>query len=407
VRPSLGAAACIALVAVACSPKPPTTAAPTPTSPPTTSGPTPPAIVTPTNPSLQGATVSYVSDLTWVSDLRGWLLTQETCPTGLCPVVSSTTDGGVTWQRLPNPPLAPSTTGGVCRGPACQPSHIRFANATDGYLFGPALLATVDGGQTWHPDSAQPVETLEASQGSVFRVLDASSGCLGPCDRIVQEASAGSTDWRTLTNIPTQWDVSSRQDTAQLVVQGSDVFLPIYGDLAAGAGTQEMILFRSLDAGRNWQRLRDPCMRGGGVNVAVGLASAPGSFLTALCMPRGSMAVDEFVVSSADAGVRWGDPHPVPGGFASQIAAASPTRLSVATGPISGSGTVTYTLLSSTDTGAHWRTAVSDLEPLDARAPGSSFLGFEDANFGRWVGDEHAIWTTDDGGLRWVRRPFK
>jgi photosystem II stability/assembly factor-like uncharacterized protein len=51
--------------------------------------------------------------------------------------------------------------------------------------------------------------------------------------------------------------------------------------------------------------------------------------------------------------------------------------------------------------------AVSHAELLDVAAPGSAFLGFEDSLFGRWVGSEGAIWTTEDGGAHWLRRPFQ
>ena len=84
------------------------------------------------------------------------------------------------------------------------------------------------------------------------------------------------------------------------------------------------------------------------------------------------------------------------------IAAASPTHLALGTGPITGGGSVTYTLYVSTDGGSDWALAVTDPEVLDVNGPGSAFLGFEDLSVGRWVGFRGAIWTTEDGGAHWT-----
>jgi photosystem II stability/assembly factor-like uncharacterized protein len=314
-------------------------------------------------------------------------------------------DGGKTWHQLPSPPaLIQSVTVDCAKAPCI--SHIRFASAMFGYLYGPALLVTSDGGHTWRPEPSLPVEALEPTQGHVYRIVYDHDGCPGPCDRTVEVAAAGSATWRTVLTIPFM-AVESRQDSAQLVTQGSqDVYIAIYGDLAAGGGTQQAVLFRSLDAGRTWHRSSDPCGGSGtAVNDATSLAASTGGFVVALCEPRSGNS-RLFVVTSSNGGTTWGPPHPAPGSVLQLIAAANPTHLALATGPTTGSGPITYTLYVSVDGGAHWSLAVSDPEYLDPAAPGSAFLGFEDSLVGRWVGFETAIWTTENGGAHWTRRPF-
>ena len=356
---------------------------------------------TPTSPSHG----PYIVDLTWVSDQTGWALSAAVCASGLCAELASTIDGGKTWRQLPSPPaLIPSGTVD-CSKAACI-SHIRFASRMFGYLYGPALLVTSNGGQSWRPEESLPVEALEPTHGQVYRIVYDHGGCPGPCDRTVEVAPAGSAAWRTGLTIPFM-AVESRQDSAELVTQGSqDIYIAIYGDLAAGGGTQQAVLFRSLDAGRTWRRFGDPCGgSGAAVNDATSLAASTGGFVVALCAPRSGNS-HLFVVTSSNEGTTWGPPHPVPSSVLQLIAAASPTHLALATGPTTGSGPITYTLYVSADGGAHWSLAVRDPEYLDAAAPGSAFLGFEDALVGRWVGFEGAIWTTQDGGALWTRRPF-
>jgi photosystem II stability/assembly factor-like uncharacterized protein len=348
---------------------------------------------------------SFVMDLTWISDRTGWALAGAPCALRLCPMLARTKDGGRTWHLLPAPPGFIQSDRVDCSKRPCV-AHIRFATALVGYLFGPALFVTRDGGRSWAREQSPPVEALEPSAGSVVRLVYDHTGCPGPCNRTVGEAPAGSTSWRTLLRI--RFPLSdSRASSAEVIRRGGRIiYLPIYGDLAAGAGTQHTILFRSLDGGGTWRRLRDPCGgHGFKVHDAVALAAAGGGFLAALCLPRTSAPRGRFVLTSTDEGSSWGPHHPVPG-FASVIAAASRTHLVVATGPGGGSGPVIYRLAVSADGGAHWKTVITDRERINPSAPGSAFLGFEDAEVGRWVGYERAIWTTQDGGMHWIRRAF-
>jgi hypothetical protein len=372
-----------------------------PTAPPVTGRPGPPQ-----GSALAG---SFLMDLTWVSDQRGWALAAAPCAGGLCPRVAATGDGGRSWTALPVPPGFIQDANGTvnCDRVACV-SQIRFATARVGYLFGPALFQTDDGGRSWQRKPSRPVEALEPSAGTVVRIVYDHGGCPGPCTRAVQETTAGSGTWHTLLRIP--FASSSGSVAAQLVRQGSSVlYLPIYGHVAGGAGTAHTVTFRSTDGGNSWQQLADPC-GGTGRNEhdASGLAAAPGGFVAVLCQPRAGTGLT-FVLTSADYGSSWSPPRVVPGGtphYLNLIAAASPGRLVVATGGVQGSGPFTYRLVASADGGLRWSTAITGATQVNPWAPGASFLGFEDSRVGRWISDERDIWTTRDGGRRWLRRAF-
>jgi photosystem II stability/assembly factor-like uncharacterized protein len=353
---------------------------------------------------------SFLVDLTWVSDQRGWALAAAPCARGLCPRVAATRDGGRTWTALPTPPGVIQDENGTvnCLHAACVVSQLRFATARVGYLFGPALFQTDDGGRSWHRVLSRPVEALEPSAGTVIRVVYDHTGCPGPCTRTVQETTAGSDTWHTLLRIPPT--ISNGGVAAQLIRQGDSViYLPIYGHTAGGAGTAHTAIFRSTDGGNTWQQLADPC--GGTIqneHDASALAAAPGGFVAVLCQPRAGTGLT-FVLTSADYGSSWSPPRAVPGGtrhYLNLIAAASPGRLAVATGGAQGSGPFTYRLVVSADNGVRWSSAVTGTTQINPQAPGASFLGFEDTRVGRWVSDDRSIWTTSDGGLHWHRRAF-
>jgi photosystem II stability/assembly factor-like uncharacterized protein len=375
-----------------------------------------PSGVTPTSPtpSVSGSNEvappgslagSFVMDLTWVSARTGCALAATSCARGLCPEIAHTGNGGRSWRRLSTPPGFIQGGRVDCSKKPCA-AHIRFATASVGYLFGPALFVTRNGGRSWSRAKSAPVEALEPSLGTAVRIVYDHTGCPGPCHRTVEETRAGSPTWRTLLRLGFP-RADSREAAAQVVRQGSKVvYVPIYGDQAAGAGTQHAVIFRSLDAGRTWRRLEDPC-GGSGLRVfdAVGLAAAPGGVVAALCVPRSGALTPEFVCTSTDFGSSWRRRHRVPGAPGS-IAAAGPSHFVVADGPVSGNGPHTYHLSVSTNGGRHWTTVITDRERISAAAPSSAFLGFENARVGRWVGYARAIWTTRDGGVHWIRRKF-
>jgi photosystem II stability/assembly factor-like uncharacterized protein len=343
---------------------------------------------------------SFLMDLTWISDRRGWALAAAPCGPGLCRRLAATMNGGRTWTALPALP--------GCARVACV-NQVRFVTGTMGYLFGPALFQTSDGGRSWHRVPGRPVEALEPSAGTVLRVGYDHGGCPGPCDYTVQETTAGPATWRTVLRIPE--NVAAGTIAAQVVRQGTSVsYVLLYGHMAGGAGTAHTMIFRSTDGGAAWQRLPDPCGgRGRSEHDATGLAAAPGGSAAVLCAPRSGRGTT-FVRTSADNGSSWTPPRLVPDGAAhylEMIAVASAAHLVLATSGATGDGPFTYRLIASADGGLHWSAAVTGAEQLDPRAPGAAFLGFEDARVGRWISGPHDIWTTHDAGQHWREQAFR
>ncbi len=305
---------------------------------------------------------------------------------------------------LPDPPAHIQDGTADCSNVACV-SNVRFATPTVGYLWGPALLMTTDGGRSWQAQPGLQVETLTVAAGTVFRVAYDHDGCPGPCQPILQETAIGSTAWQTLIG---QLASPARSNAAEIIAPGSTVLVAMYGSQAGPVSAQATV-YRSTDSGASWQQNADPCSgRGVGGQAEeedlTDLTAAPGGLFAGLCSPHSGSGT--FVVTSTDDGGSWQTAGTLPNVEAvGVIAAASPMTLAVSTSATSGAGTFTAQLLVSTDEGQRWTAAATDTQQLTQTGV-PAWLGFETTHVGRWIGDPHSIWATNDGGLHWTQTPF-
>jgi len=345
---------------------------------------------------------SWLVDLSWVSAADGWALAAQPCVSGTCARLAHTTDGGLHWQALPNPPAQLQDGTVDCSKVACV-SRVQFASPTVGYLYGPALLMTSDGGRTWHAQPGLQVETLTIAGSQVYRVGYDHLGCPGPCQPTLQRATIGSSAWQPLISQL----ASSDGDTAQIVSSGSTLLLAMFGNPAQGV-FDPAVVYRSADGGATWQQSTDPCSSRAADGKSehdylTDLASAPAGFLAGLCSPPSGSGT--FVVTSSDGGQYW-QAGTLPGVQAlALLAAASPTTLAVSTAATSGSGAFTAQLLVTTDAGGHWTTVATETQQIP-QAGVPAWLGFETPQTGTWISGPHSIWTTKDGGLHWTRTQF-
>ncbi|HEX9314247.1 MAG TPA: hypothetical protein VGA71_02400, partial [Actinomycetota bacterium] len=125
--------------------------------------------------------------ITRISLRVGWALGTSACGTEVCTALARTRDAGATWHSVPLPAavVTPSPNG---------ISRVRFANASDGWLFGPQLWATHDGGTSWHPVATLggPMISLEAAGGRVWGLV----GSVGGASATVEAAPVDSDDWK-------------------------------------------------------------------------------------------------------------------------------------------------------------------------------------------------------------------
>lgn len=200
---------------------------------------------------------------TFVSTRTGWVLGTAPCASPPCTSIVRTVDGGTTWVGIPAPraSLAGDHPGDI--------RSLRFADAVDGWAFGPELWTTHDGGDHWSQTSlpgvaaGAPVMALEAAAGNVYAaVLD------GTRFRI-ETSPAASDAW---AGSPTTVDVGAGPvPRAQLVLQGSAGWL-LEVDRTVVGGAR-------LDRGR-WVSWDPPCQESGGPATVAGSSTTE---LVAVC----------------------------------------------------------------------------------------------------------------------------
>jgi hypothetical protein len=313
---------------------------------------------------------------TFVGLKTGWALGRLSTPCAAagCLALARTDDTGASWYRVPAPAtgVAAASTG---------VSQVRFLNRYDGWIFGPELWWTGDGGQDWQQvgTGGRRVVSLETVGSRAFAVFarcpgsqpsilnGGAGGCLS---YQLYSAAAGSATWHR---------VLGRSTGYLLGVKGSAVTLssgPVRGDGA-------------------WTAVTAPCASATSAARGALLATAAPNGLFAACqMGSATNAMSaEKIVNSADGGRSW---------QAGGIAPISGTAHSVAAAPggsmlVIGTSTGLYV---SGDSGATWQLA------LTGPPGGFGFVGMTDVLQGFAIPadpGQDGILFTRDGGASWQR----
>jgi hypothetical protein len=163
------------------------------------------------------------------------------------------------------------------RPPADSVSQVLFANASDGWAFGPGLWATRDGGRRWHRVGTGGVPVLSMAAGD-GRVIAALGGCpFGgePCRFRVETAAVGSDGWRVV-----RVGVDAAQGPPAVMVSGRlGYVIGTRADLG-----RPVLLAGPADGRGRWEPLRTPCrsawsvaLAGAGSRLVLGCGTEPGA----------------------------------------------------------------------------------------------------------------------------------
>jgi photosystem II stability/assembly factor-like uncharacterized protein len=204
-------------------------------------------------------------------------------------------------------------------------SRLRFADRLNGWIFGPDLWATHDGGATWHRLTrlGGPVRALEASGGTAWALVGAPGG--GPSTVFAsatkedqwKPVGADAIDPSATIDLHVSFGFTSAADGSVLALgpggldrrgtpcpgskpadvashNANDVAALCVGDVGAGSSTKTLML--SHDGARTWSN-GGTAPRGGQVEGLA--ASSPGTYVVA------ASSGASFLYRTTDAGVHW------------------------------------------------------------------------------------------------------
>jgi hypothetical protein len=352
---------------------------------------------------------------TFVGLETGWVLGTRAghCPTSEggrpagCLTLARTDDTGASWRSVPGPRGLATVAAGV--------SQVRFLNTRDGWLFGPELWWTRDGGSTWRQAATggQRVISLEAVGDRAFAVFATCTGSpstapgglsAGCSSYTLYSAVAGTEDW---TPVP---GATSGSGWASVVLSRH------VGFLVAASGDSATVSSGPVDGDSGvgaWQALTGPCQAaqqtgtpapptatptfapgGSGATVRRALLAVARDSLFAVCSTGGAGGADrdKEVLTSADGGRTWERRAVVPIGGTAWSAAVNPGGgvflIAASTG-----------LYVSQDGGVTWRLA------LTGPPGGFGYVGMTDVEQGFAIPAGHGpdgISLTTDGARSWV-----
>jgi photosystem II stability/assembly factor-like uncharacterized protein len=235
----------------------------------------------------------------FVSAKTGFVLGTRNCSRLPCTaLLEKTNDGGATWTSVPAP--AVSLVPRFTASPASAVSSVRFENASDGWLFGPSLWATANGGKHWHKVTAVPgqIVDLAVSDGEVYVSAEPARGGLNQAR--LYESRVGSSIWRRVPKVA---------PLNLLTAFGKSVWAGSANGVTPG-------LWTSRDSGRHWSKLSFRCPRI--ALSASAVAAASRSDVAIACSDQGypqpGLSVKE-VFTSTDGGRAFhlaGKPGKVP-----------------------------------------------------------------------------------------------
>src|ERR1700722_20219841 len=286
--------------------------------------------------------------VTFVSPQEAFVLGTAPCAKAPCTSILRTLNRGASWRGLPAP-VVPLATLSESTEPAVW--GIRFANPSDGFVFGNGLWETTDGGEHWS-SAASPrgsIESLEVIDGQLLAAV-------GPCPIGGGCSTQGSLQRRPLAG--GAWQVVAP-------VAGSGV-IATQARVAAVLDGDDVIV--TANGGVSTVTPPGPCSSTAGLNAPAWVAVTGPTGLAVMCAGDGAAgSVGKIVFVSDDLGSHWTRTGaPARGGDPEGVSAASASQLVVAAA--SGASMLYY----SGDGGARWSTAYYE---------GDGGLGFNDLGF--------------------------
>lgn len=333
----------------------------------TTSGTTLPNSTAPGVTPPAGTTVPSgfePASVTFISTTTGFVIgIDSSCPTITCVALARTTDDGTSWTALPAPPAGYVSHSGQSSPTVPVVSEVRFADELDGWMYGPSLFATHNGGATWQRvNLGGSVISLETSGGTVDAVV---SPCTGEeeCTRPLQlyQASASGGRFVPVLTGPSVNSSATTEDLLSLHVAVG------FADLS-GTDALPAAVYATEDLAKpsGWKAFPDPCAVVQG-DFLVEFVAPNATSLYTLCSGSGAAGSEmKSVVKTTGGNSRVAGTPPAAGD--TEALAVSPLSNTMVVAAASGASW----LYRSIDGGNSWTTA----ETYNDGGIGFNDLGF-------------------------------
>ena len=339
----------------------------------------------------------------FVSSQTGFVLGIAHCTSGPCLTIARTQDGGTTWTSIPAPNIS-LTQDPNSKAPVSSVSKIRFVDIMDGYLFGPDLYVTHDGGTTWKKITLQGIPssyvvTALETNGSNWYLTAGNPNAPTPSpDHLF--ISDGTSGVFTIERKPVLPAGARAEITANP-----------YGAVLAATLNQNGNLFYQATGRTSWTQIKADCPVDLPANPLVALATPlPGSSTPQLVLGCGGGAgagsQEKTVVKSADL-TTFTSTSTEPPLSGDLEAIASPDGKTIAVAASSGA-TFLYV---SIDSGTTWKTAISDSTfggaPIHDLGFTTATQGFAVMGHATTAGTRTSTFLmTHDQGLSWQEITF-
>jgi photosystem II stability/assembly factor-like uncharacterized protein len=313
-----------------------------------------------------------------------------------------TVDGGASWSTV----ALPRSLEQAFAKAGLPARFVRFADARNGWIFGPQLFSTHDGGETWRREKMPgAVRSVAIADGTIWVAL-LGTGEEGVAKTSLLESSVARSAWSSLKGQPTVYPPTEPSGLFRVDLRRAWLLSQFY--FVGKTDDSQKRFVATKDSGASWFPAANPCPSGSGGEKlpAFALMTVAGKreSLWLLCGWADSPTSEIAFVRSTDGGVSW-EPEgtrlttPMPRSFAASLE----DQIWLAGGIRGG-------LVRSDDSGKTWSAPPSFADP-DVQQ-GLSKVLFTDSLHG-WVsynggvfddGYERAwIFRTVDGGQTWTR----
>jgi len=335
-----------------------------------------------------------VRELSFPDALHGWALGTASKGQTTYLILARTTDGGATWHYLPF--QDPSIANAVGTS-----WHILFADAQVGWLYGPHLYVTHDGGTTWAAPQSGPVSvglppllalSVSGDSGWAVTAVQECTAPAGSCPPVLLVSSDGDRGWTVAAQQPR---IVGR--LAQIVRVSHDVGWILSWRHYAASDSSSLAV--THDGGVTWHTLTTPCPPA--TSFEDRMAAIDDRTIWIICGSQpGAGEKEKQLITSTDGGLQWSHhPNPPASGYVQSLALSGPTSglvgwLAATRGP----------LYATTDGGRTWSPAILVGTQVGQAGAGMIEVIFTDALHG-WAATSTEVFRTSDGGLHWTGVP--